>query len=110
MNFGPHRGRRGWVLGGFGLRACDFGAGSSIDLLAVRSLFSLFSFHLAKLATREVIAAITMDPSRPRRNLSPHFDTQPDQSVLCAPSLSIWNRKYPEEKSCLPIRPREETF
>jgi hypothetical protein len=57
-------GRCGWVLGSFDLRACDFGAASGIDLLAVRSLFSLFGLHLAEFATREIIAIITIHRSR----------------------------------------------
>ena len=54
--FGPHYGCCGWVPGSFELRSCDFGAASGIDLLSVRSLFSLFSLDLAEFATGEIIA------------------------------------------------------
>jgi hypothetical protein len=53
--FGPHYGRCGWILGDSGLWACDFGAASGIDLLAVRGLFSLFGLHLAEFPTQEIM-------------------------------------------------------
>jgi hypothetical protein len=62
--FGPHYGRCGWVLSSFNLRSCDFGAAGRIDLFAVRSLFSLFSLHLAKFATREIIATAGLIAAR----------------------------------------------
>lgn len=53
--FGPNYGCCGWVLGSVDLRECDFGAASSIDLLAVRSLFSVFSVHLAEFPPKEIM-------------------------------------------------------
>ena len=53
--FGPHYRSCGWVLGDSGLWACDFGAASGIDLLAVRGLFSLFGLHLAEFPTKEIM-------------------------------------------------------
>jgi hypothetical protein len=65
----PHYGRRGCVLGSFGLRACSFGAGSSDDLLAVRIVSSFFCLHLAEFATREIIVMGDNQNSRPERML-----------------------------------------
>jgi hypothetical protein len=64
MNLARTMGVAAGFLANSGLWACDFGAASGIDLLAVRSLFSLFGLHLAEFATREIIAIITIHRSR----------------------------------------------
>jgi hypothetical protein len=78
--FGPYYRSCGWVLGDSGLWACDFGAAGGIDLLAARSLFTLSSLHLAELATREIMADVTIHcyaQSKISRHVS---DSRPDQT------------------------------
>jgi hypothetical protein len=83
--FGPHYRSCGWVLGDSGLWACDFGAAGGIDLLAVRSLFTLFSLHLAELATREIMADITMH-CHAQSGIFRHIsDSRPDQNPSAGP-------------------------